>query len=132
MGGKHNVATITLTTLAATAAGGFALSLAGQHQSSVAAARGRNSRRCQPRKEGGHPDFSSVLENLIARLKDQPDDVEGWLMLGRTYAMMQRFNEAKDAYEKVLALAPENPEVITDYADIVAMTNNGSLIGKTP
>ena len=51
-------------------------------------------------------------------------------MLGRTYAMMQRFNEAKEAYEKVLALSPENPEVITDYADIVAMTNNGSLIGK--
>jgi cytochrome c-type biogenesis protein CcmH len=56
--------------------------------------------------------------------------MEGWLMLGRTYAMMQRFNEAKEAYEKVLALAPENPEVLTDYADIVAMTNNGSLIGK--
>jgi cytochrome c-type biogenesis protein CcmH len=56
--------------------------------------------------------------------------MEGWLMLGRTYAMMQRFGEAKEAYEKVLALAPENPEVITDYADIVAMTNNGSLIGK--
>ncbi|HET7061141.1 MAG TPA: c-type cytochrome biogenesis protein CcmI, partial [Nitrosospira sp.] len=80
--------------------------------------------------EGGHPDFSSVLQNLVARLKDQPDDMEGWLMLGRTYAMMQRFNEAKEAYEKVLALAPENPEVLTDYADIVAMTNNGSLMGQ--
>ena len=49
-------------------------------------------------------------------------------MLGRTYAMMQRFNEAKEAYEKVLALSPDNPEVLTDYADIVAMTHDGSLL----
>lgn len=78
----------------------------------------------------GHQNFSSVLDNLTARLKDQPDDLEGWVMLGRTYAIMQRFNEARDAYKKVLALSPDNPEFITDYADIVAMTNNGSLIGE--
>ncbi len=83
-----------------------------------------------PMSAEGHPDFSSVLENLTTRLNNQPDDREGWLILGRTYAMMQRFNEAKGAYEKALALAPEDSGVITDYADIVAMTNNGSLIGK--
>ena len=81
-------------------------------------------------EEGGHQNFSSVLDNLTARLRDQPDDIEGWIMLGRTYAIMQRFDEAKGAYEKVLALAPEDAELITDYADIVAMTNNGSLMGK--
>ncbi len=80
--------------------------------------------------EGGHENFSSVLENLTTRLQEQPDDAEGWIMLGRTYAIMQRFDDAKVAYEKVLALVPENAELITDYADIVAMTNNGSLMGK--
>ncbi len=79
---------------------------------------------------GGHENFSSVLDNLTARLKDQPDDIEGWIMLGRTYAIMKRFNEAKGAYERVLALAPDDAELITDYADIVAMTNNGSLMGQ--
>lgn len=80
--------------------------------------------------EQGHPDFSSVMDNLVARLRDNPDDAEGWLMLGRTYAMMQRFNESKEAYERVLALTPDDAAVITDYADIVAMTNDGSLAGK--
>ena len=80
--------------------------------------------------EQGHPDFSSVMDNLVARLRDNPDDAEGWLMLGRTYAMLQRFNESKEAYERVLALTPDDAAVITDYADIVAMTNEGSLIGK--
>jgi len=129
MGGNRNVTTITLTTLAVPL---LAVSLylwlgntkallpqtAAEHPAMTAA------------PESGHPDFSSVLENLIARLRDQPDDIEGWLMLGRTYAMMQRFNEAKEAYEKVLALVPDNAEVLTDYADIVAMTHDGSLIGE--
>ncbi len=129
MGGNRNVTTITLTTLAVPL---LAVSLylwlgntkallpqtAAEHPAMTAA------------PESGHPDFSSVLENLIARLRDQPDDIEGWLMLGRTYAMMQRFNEAKEAYEKVLTLVPDNAEVLTDYADIVAMTHDGSLIGE--
>lgn len=83
-----------------------------------------------PMAEAGHQNFSSVLDNLIARLRDQPDDLEGWIMLGRTYAIMQRFNEAKIAYERVIALSPESPELLVDYADIVAMTNDGSLLGK--
>src|SRR6476661_9324206 len=125
MSGNRNVTTITLTTLAVPL---LAVSLylwLGNTKAllpQTAAEHPAMSSTGSP--ESGHPDFSSVLENLIARLRDQPDDIEGWLMLGRTYAMMQRFNEAKEAYEKVLALAPENPEVITDYADIVAMTNN--------
>ncbi|HEX7234920.1 MAG TPA: tetratricopeptide repeat protein, partial [Nitrosospira sp.] len=57
-------------------------------------------------------------------------DMEGWVMLGRTYAMMQRFPEAKSAYEKALAMVPDDAELLTDYADIVAMTNNGSLMGQ--
>ncbi len=81
-------------------------------------------------EEAGHQNFSSVLDSLIARLRDQPDDLEGWIMLGRTYAIMQRFNEAKIAYERVLALSPESSELLVDYADIVAMTNDGSLLGK--
>jgi cytochrome c-type biogenesis protein CcmH len=129
MGGNRNVATITLTTLVVPL---LAVSLylwlgntkallpqPAMEQMPMGAA-----------DDGGHANISSVLENLTARLREQPDDVEGWLMLGRTYAMMQRFNEAKDAYEKVLALSPDNPEFITDYADIVAMTNNGSLLGQ--
>lgn len=80
--------------------------------------------------EGGHQNFSAVLENLTARLKEQPNDVEGWVMLGRTYAIMQRFPEAKAAYEKAIAMVPDDAELLTDYADIVAMTNNGSLMGQ--
>lgn len=78
----------------------------------------------------GHDNFSSVLENLIARLNKDPEDIEGWIMLGRTYAIMERYNEASNTYAKLIELVPNNPQILSDYADVLAMKNQGSLIGK--
>ena len=78
----------------------------------------------------GHPEFSSVLENLIARLNDNPDDTEGWIMLGRTYTIMGRFDEATETYAKLVQLVPDNPQILSDYADVLAMSNGGVLVGE--
>jgi cytochrome c-type biogenesis protein CcmH len=131
VGGSHkNVATITLTALAIPL---LAVSLylwLGNTKALLPQPAVEQMPMAGMTDEAGHANISSVLENLTARLREQPDDVEGWLMLGRTYAIMRRFTDAKSAYERVMALAPDNPEFITDYADIVAMVNDGSLIGK--
>ncbi len=80
----------------------------------------------------GHPDLeiSSMVDNLVARLEKRPDDLEGWLMLGRTYSIMGRFTEASEVYAKLLTLFPDSPEVLVNYADVFAMTQDGSLTGK--
>ncbi|MBS0424780.1 MAG: c-type cytochrome biogenesis protein CcmI [Proteobacteria bacterium] len=78
----------------------------------------------------GHDNFSSVLENLIKRLSDNPEDIEGWVMLGRTYAIMGRYGEASNTYAKLVELIPNNPQILSDYADVLAMKNQGNLSGK--
>ncbi|MBS0300086.1 MAG: c-type cytochrome biogenesis protein CcmI [Proteobacteria bacterium] len=78
----------------------------------------------------GHDNFSSVLENLIKRLSDNPEDIEGWVMLGRTYAIMGRYGEASNTYAKLVELIPNNPQILSDYADVLAMKNQGNLAGK--
>jgi cytochrome c-type biogenesis protein CcmH len=130
MGGRHNVATMTVTALALPVLAVSLYLAIGNTKALLPQPAAEHPSMSAGEGQGGHPDFSSVMENLITKLEDNPDNVEGWLMLGRTYAMMQRFNEAKEAYEKALALTPEDSAIITDYADIVAMTNNGSLVGK--
>lgn len=130
MGGRHNVATMTVTALALPVLAVSLYLAIGNTKALLPQPAAEHPSMSAGEGQGGHPDFSSVMENLIAKLEENPDNVEGWLMLGRTYAMMQRFNEAKEAYEKALALTPEDSAIITDYADIVAMTNNGSLVGK--
>lgn len=78
----------------------------------------------------GHDEFSSVLDNLVARLKDNPDDIEGWVMLGRTYAIMGRYDEASETYTKLVNMVPDSPQLLSDYADVLAMKNQGNLAGR--
>jgi cytochrome c-type biogenesis protein CcmH len=81
-------------------------------------------------EDDGHQEISSMVDNLVKRLEKEPNDLEGWNMLGRTYAIMGRFNEARDIYAKLLAKSPDNPEALVNYADVFAMTQDGSLMGK--
>ncbi len=78
----------------------------------------------------GHNNFMSVLDNLITRLSSNPEDIEGWFMLARTYAIMNRYGEAASTYAKLNEMVPNDPQILSDYADVLAMTNDGSLVGK--
>lgn len=78
----------------------------------------------------GHDNFMSVLDNLITRLNNNPEDIEGWFMLARTYAIMKRYDEAASTYARLNQMIPDDPQILSDYADVLAMTNDGSLIGK--
>ena len=80
--------------------------------------------------EEGHIDINSMVESLAARLRENPEDIEGWVMLGRSYAIMERFDDASATYARLVQLVPDNPQFLSDYADMLAMINNGSLQGK--
>lgn len=74
--------------------------------------------------------ISGMVERLAQRLKSQPDDREGWGMLARSYAAMGRYQDAADAYKKLLALSPDDAQLMADYADVLAMTRGQSLQGE--
>lgn len=78
---------------------------------------------------GGH-DFSAALENLVARLSSNPEDVEGWVMLARTYTAMERYVEASNTFAKLAELVPNNPQILSDYARTLGLRNQGTLAGK--
>jgi len=56
--------------------------------------------------------IESMVQRLADRLKAKPDDLDGWLRLGRAYAVLQKHAEARDALAKAAALAPNNTEVL--------------------
>src|SRR5271166_2408381 len=51
-------------------------------------------------------DLAAVAEQLKARLEREPGHPEGWALLGRTLASLERFAEARDAYAHAVALNP--------------------------
>ena len=64
----------------------------------------------QTERSGQMPDPREMVARLEARLKENPDDVQGQMMAGRSYMVMERMDDAKKAYEKVLELEPRNHE----------------------
>jgi cytochrome c-type biogenesis protein CcmH len=56
--------------------------------------------------------IESMVEQLAGRLKAQPEDLQGWLRLGRSYTVLEKHADARDALAKAAALAPENTDVL--------------------
>ena len=87
-----------------------------------------------PAADGAHEvtaeQIAGMVSSLAARLQDQPDDAEGWAMLGRSYAVLQRHQEAAGAYAKAVALMPDDAQLLVDYADALAMAQERKLEGE--
>jgi cytochrome c-type biogenesis protein CcmH len=71
-----------------------------------------------------------MVTDLAARLANEPDNLEGWVVLARTYSALKRFDAAAEAYERVVKLAPNEPDFLADYADALATSLGGNLSGK--
>lgn len=74
--------------------------------------------------------MTSMVDRLALRLKTQPQDVEGWAMLARSYTVLGRTAEAIKAYEKAVALRKDDATLLADYADTLAVQNNRQLAGE--
>ena len=74
--------------------------------------------------------IEAMVLQLAQRLSQNPQDIEGWVMLGRSYSVLGRYQEAVQAYEKAIQFVGEDPGILADYADAIAMANGGSLEGK--
>ncbi|CAI8767456.1 c-type cytochrome biogenesis protein CcmI [Methylococcus capsulatus] len=75
-------------------------------------------------------DLQARIEQLSRRLQQQPNDLDGWLLLGRSLLAVQQTDKAVQAYEFALKLAPGNPDVEALYAQALGEANQGSLAGK--
>lgn len=71
-----------------------------------------------------------MVAKLQQRLAKEPDNVDGWVVLARTYYTMRKFPEASAAYEKLTALIPNDADLLADYADALAMSQGRRIAGK--
>lgn len=74
--------------------------------------------------------IAQMVERLAEKLKQQPDDVQGWVMLAKSYGAIGRFEQAAQAYARVAKLSPEDAGILADYADALAMASGRSLQGE--
>jgi cytochrome c-type biogenesis protein CcmH len=74
--------------------------------------------------------IEGMVAGLVEKLKENPDDSKGWLMLARSYKVLERFPQAAEAYGRAGALVDQNPELLADYAEVLSRSQGGDLQGK--
>jgi cytochrome c-type biogenesis protein CcmH len=74
--------------------------------------------------------IEKMLNQLEQRLINEPDDVDGWMMLTNSYATLERYPEALRAVNNLYRLKNNDPTVLIRYADILSMTNGGIYTGR--
>jgi cytochrome c-type biogenesis protein CcmH len=75
--------------------------------------------------------LDDLLKQLEARLQSNPDDVNGWLLLGRSSVSMQRFPRAIQAYQRAYDLSRgENVDAILGWGEALAMSDESALSGR--
>lgn len=80
-------------------------------------------------------DFSAeqmeeMLNAFAARLEAEPDNIKGRLMLARSYIQVGKYLQAAATYEKILDRIPDDADVLADYADLLAVMQDGRLGGR--
>lgn len=79
---------------------------------------------------GMTPDkINEMVDRLAAKLKGNPSDLPGWARLARAYKVQGRLDEAAQAYVKTGKLMDSDPDLMTQYADLLA-TKAKSMQGK--
>jgi cytochrome c-type biogenesis protein CcmH len=78
----------------------------------------------------GEHDIMKMIQQVEEKTKANPNDAEAWTMLAKTYAAVEKWPEALQAYEKAMALKPGVASIMTGYAEALAIVNNRTLQGK--
>ena len=74
--------------------------------------------------------MAGLVERLAAKMEQTPDDIEGWVLLGRSLGVLQQYERGAQAYARAAKLAPQDAPLLADYADMLAMARGGKLEGE--
>lgn len=84
--------------------------------------------------DAAHRDAPATLDQeidaLALRMRLHPDNLEGWVLLGRSRKEQQRYAEALDAFARALKLAPDEPELLVDAAETMTLEDPSHRIGE--
>ncbi|MGE4239560.1 c-type cytochrome biogenesis protein CcmI [Ramlibacter sp.] len=75
-------------------------------------------------------DMEAALQTLAERLKAEPDNVEGWALLGRSLLQLDRAEPARDAFAQALRHRGNDAGLLVDYADALARVQGRNLAGE--
>ena len=74
-------------------------------------------------------DLVKMAQTLAEKLQAKPDNLQGWVMLGRTYRTLENFDAALNAYDSALKLSADD-DLKLERIEIIAMQRRGQFEGE--
>ena len=83
-----------------------------------------------PQRAATQQDVDRLVANLALKLEKEPDNLQGWAMLGRSYKMLGRNVEAEQAFVRAGSFLDNDAQLLAIYAELAATNANGDFSGK--
>jgi cytochrome c-type biogenesis protein CcmH len=74
--------------------------------------------------------INKMVNGLAEKMKTDPNNAEGWLMLGKSYKYLKQYAKSADAYAQAYLLMGDKPDVMLQYADALSFANEQQVTGK--
>jgi cytochrome c-type biogenesis protein CcmH len=74
-----------------------------------------------------HATLQEATAKLEDKLRQNPSDPEGWLLYGRSLAMLNQWDKAAEAYQRAIDLGDKSPDVAADRAEMLVMGAGGTV-----
>ena len=74
-------------------------------------------------------ELSKMADNLAKKLEEKPDNLQGWVMLGRTYRTLEKFEASLNAYDRALKLTADD-DLRIERVEVLAMQRQGNFEGE--
>jgi cytochrome c-type biogenesis protein CcmH len=74
-------------------------------------------------------DLTKMAQTLAEKLQAKPDNLQGWVMLGRTYRALENFDAALQAYDRALKLSDDD-DLKLERIEVIAMQRQGQFEGE--
>lgn len=68
-----------------------------------------------------------MVQRLAERMAQSPDDVTGWMLLGRSYVALGRFDDGVAAYQSALKVDPDSPAIYMAYGEAQVFAADGAV-----
>lgn len=85
-----------------------------------------------PSGASAEPDVEEMVASLAARLEDNPDDLDGWMMLGRSHMTLGNYADAVLAFERVVSIEQsQNAQSLVSLGEALLARDNSRVEGRT-
>jgi len=77
-----------------------------------------------------HVEVAGLAAKLAARLKDNPNDLDGWILLARTYGTIGEFGQSAQAFRRALELSGGRADLAADYGETLVQAADGQVTAE--